>query len=110
MSRITVTTDMSQCKPDELSKFLDHFCQNVEQVLNGRLDFQTNFNCKQISITFGVANQSVSIDHGLGRVPVGYIVTRASAATSVYDSTVANTTSAISLMASAPATVGLLVF
>ncbi len=110
MSRITVTTDMTQCKPEELAKFLDHFCQNVEQVINGRLDFSTNLNCKLISITFSTANLSVPLDHGLGRVPAGYIVTSASAATSVYDSPVANTTSTINLMASAPATVGLLVF
>ncbi len=110
MSKLTTSTDMTQCKPEELAKFMDIFCQDVEHTVNGNLDFQTNFDCKLISITFSAPNISVTVNHGLGRVPSGYIVTSASAATSVYDSTVANTTSAISLMASAPATVGLLVF
>ncbi len=110
MSRITSSTDMTQCKPEELAKFIDIFCQNVENVVNGRLDFQTNLDCKLISITFSAANVSASVSHGLGRVPVGYIVTSASAATSVYKSTATNTTLVLNLMASAPATVGLLVF
>ena len=110
MSSITASTDMTQCKPEELAKFMDLFCQDVENTINGKLDFSTNFNCKLISITFGTANVNASALHGLGRVPSGYIVTRASAAVSVYDGSIANTTSSINLMASVPATVGLLVF
>ncbi len=110
MSNITASTDMTQCKPEELAKFLDIFCQDVVNVVNGNLDFSTNFNAKLISITFGAANTNTPVNHGLSRVPAGYIVTSATAATSVYNSTVPNTTSVLNLMASAAATVGLLVF
>ncbi len=110
MSNITASSDMTQCKPEELAKFLDIFCQDVADTVNGKLDFTTNFNCKLISVTFGAAGVSTSAVHGLGRVPSGYIVTGASAATAVYNSTVANTASTINLIASAAATVGLLVF
>ncbi len=110
MSNITASSDMTQCKPEELAKFLDLFCQDVVSVVNGKLDFSTNFNSKLISITFGAANVNTSANHGLGRVPSGYIVTSATAATSVYNGSMPNTSSSINLMASAAATVGLLVF
>ncbi len=110
MSSITESTDMTQVKPEELPKFVDLFFQDVVKVVNGDLDFQTNFNCKLISVTFGSANTDVSVGHGLGRVPAGYIVTGASAATSVYNGLTGNTNSNIVLRASAPATVGLLVY
>lgn len=110
MSKITESTDMTQVKPEELAKFVDLFFQQVADTINGNIDFQTNFNCKLINITFGAANVDVSAGHGLGRTPSGYIVTGASAATSVYNGSVANSSSNIVLRASAPATVGLLVY
>ncbi len=110
MSNITASTDMTQCRPEELAKFLDLFCQDVVNTVNGKLDFATNLNTKLISITFGAANTNTAVAHGLGRVPSGYIVTSASAATSVYTGSVPTSTSLLNLMASAAATVGLLVF
>lgn len=110
MSSVTASTDMTQVKPEELTKFLDICLQDIVSTINGKLDFQTNFSCKLLSITFGAANVDVSTAHGLGRVPSGYIVTSASAAASVYNGSSGNTSTNIILRASAPATVGVLVF
>lgn len=112
MSNITASSDMSQIDSKDIDlviKFIDLFMQNVVQVVNGQLDFKTNVNCKLLSITFSAANTNTAINHGLGRIPAGYIITGASAAALVYNGT-GNTTSVLNLMASAPATVGLLVF
>lgn len=110
MSSISASTDMTQCKPEELTKFIDLFCQDVVDTVNGKLDFTTNFNCKLLSITFGSADTDTGIAHGLGRVPAGYIVTGASAATSVYNGSVSSSSTSLVLRASVAATVGLIVF
>ena len=109
MSSITASTDISQVTPQLLPKFVDLFFQDVISVVNGGLDFSTNFNCKLISVVFSAANTNVVTPHGLGRTPTGYIIMNASAATSVYNGTGTNTTQ-IGLKASSPATVGLIVF
>ncbi len=110
MSSITASTDMSNVKPEELAKFVDLFFQAVADTVNGKLDFQTNLNCKLINITFTAANTDASAGHGLGRVPSGYIITSSSVATSVYSGSAASTASNIILRANVPATVGLLVY
>ncbi len=110
MSSIQASTDMTQVKPEELAKFIDLFCQDVAETINGKLDFTTNFNCKLLSITFGAAATDTGVVHGLGRVPIGYIVTSASAATSVYSGSVSSSSTSLVLRASAAATVGLIVF
>ncbi len=109
MSNITASTDMTQVKPEELAKFIDLFFQDVVDTVNGKLDFTTNFNAKLISASFGAADTLTQVQHSLGRVPSGYIVTSASAHTQVYTGG-AFTTTTMGLMASTPATVGLLVF
>ena len=110
MSSITASTDMTQVKPEQLAEFVDKFFQDVEQTVNGNLDFKTNINCKLLSVTFSAANSSVATAHGLGRVPAGYIVTSATAALSVYNGSTGNDSTNIYLQASAPGTVGLIVF
>ncbi len=110
MSKIQASTDMSNVKPEELAKFVDLFFQDVDRVVNGDLDFQTNFNCQILSITFSAVNTDTTLFHNLKRVPAGYIVISASAATSVYNGSMGNTSSSLFLRASSAATVGLLVF
>ncbi len=110
MSRIDASNDISQVKPEDVAQFVDVFLQQVSDAINGNLDFMTNFNCKLISVTFGAPDTNVATNHGLGRVPAGYIITGASVATSVYDGSVGNTASVINLRANVPATVGLLVY
>ena len=109
MSNITASTDITQVTPELLPKFVDLFFQSVKSTVNGNLDFATNFNCKLISVVFSAANANTLVNHGLGRTPAGYIITGASAATSVYNGTGTNATK-IGLMASSPATVGLIVY
>jgi hypothetical protein len=110
MSNVTAAADMTQVAQSDLARYVALFFQDVISTVNGHLDFKTNLNCKLINVVFGVANVNVSTPHGLGRPPSGYIVTGASAATSVYNGNMSNTATNINLMASAPATVGLIVF
>lgn len=111
MSRITASSDIQQVKPEEVQKYVDLFCQNVAEVVNGQLDFQTNFNSSVVSRSFSSANTDTVISHNLGRVPTGYLVASKSVSSDIYDGSSSASSSTITLKASvAPVTVTLVVF
>ncbi len=101
MSKITASPDISQIKPEDVQRFVDIFCHDVESTINGQLDFATNFNAKLVAHDFATMNDSTAIPHGLGRVPIGYILTRASVALTLYDGTFTNTADTIYLKSTA---------
>lgn len=110
MSKVTESVDFDRVADDQLKKFLSKFGDQLLTVINGGLDFQSNFSCKLLSVTFSAANTNTSVSHGLGRVPTGYIPYQKSASLNVYDGTSANSASTLNLRASATGTVGLIVF
>jgi len=110
MSNITASTDFDRVKDEDLKKHLNLFGEQVLQVLTNGLDFASNFNGKMLSMTFDAANTDASVQHGLGRVPVGYLVYQRSASMVVYDGSVANTASTLTLRASSAGTTSLIVF
>lgn len=110
MSKVTASYEFQACKPEDMPRFLTLFGEQVSRTLNNGLDFETNFNSKTVSITFSAANTDVIVAHGLGRLPVGYIVVGLSASLTVYDGVGANTTSNLVLRANATGTARLLVY
>src|SRR5882757_2772220 len=104
MSSIVVSPNIAQVKPEEVRRFVDLFCTDVARVVNGGLDFKTNFNAQTISVTFSAANSSQAFGHGLGRIPIGYIQVGSTAAMNVFDGTSKNTTGTINLQSSAAGT------
>lgn len=110
MSRFTASTDIQQVKPEDVPRFTDQAFQAIAEILNGGIDFETNIKCKILSVTFATANIQQAVSHGLGRVPQGYLVISSSAATSIYNGSSGSSSDVINLAATAPATVGLIVF
>lgn len=110
MSKVTQSMDIAQVKPEETQRFTDLALKDIAQQINGKLDFATNFNGKLLSVTFAAANTQVSVAHGLGRVPQGYIITMDDSGVKVFNGTTSNTATTLYLRASGPGTVGLLVY
>lgn len=110
MSLIKASANFEKVKDEELARFVEIYCDDVTAVVNGGLDFQTNFNAKIVSAVFSSANTTVGVSHGLGRVPSGYIVVGLSAAMTVFNGSGSNTTSVIYLQASAAGSASLLIF
>ncbi len=110
MSKITASTDLSQVTPQDLPRFADIFAKDVAQVINGNLDFTTNFVCAFVNITFGVIDTNTAVSHPLGFVPNGYIRVSGTANSVIYDGTLANTNTQLILRCSALGTARLLVF
>lgn len=111
MSNITASTNIDQVKEDEQIRFVDLALQDIVRVVNGNLDFPTNFNWRNIiSVDFTAQDTEVTINHGLGRSPKGYIITGTDTATSIYDGDTPADETAIYLKATQIATVRLVVF
>lgn len=110
MSKITASSDFTKVPDPDVKRFITLFAEQVLDIVNGKLDFGTNFNCKVVSVTFSSSATDTSVAHSLGHVPVGYFEIRKNASMIVYDGSVAWTASSISLRASATGTVSLVVF
>jgi len=113
MSKIQASTNIeteNNKDPKSVPKFVDLFFQDVVRVVNGGLDFATNFNAKTVTVPFTVANENTTVIHGLGRVPAGYLVVGLSTNMIIYDGSVAGTTSAIVLKSSAIGNARILVY
>ena len=110
MSKITASTDLDKVKPEDLPRYLTLFAQDVAKQLSNSLDFATNFNGKEISVTFTAANTEVATAHTLGRAPSKYVVTSASTALSVYSGATSNSSDTIYLKSSAIGVATLLIY
>lgn len=110
MSKITASPDVDQVKNEEFSRFCSIFNKNVQEMVNGNLDFQNNFNCKVISMSFSAINTDTAAVHNLGRVLSSYFVISKSAACDVYNGTSPATANLIYLKGTAVANVTLVVF
>lgn len=110
MSKITASAEIDQVKAEDVQRFTDIFCHDVADTVNGKLDFENNFDCKVIDVSFLAANTDTSVSHGLGRVPSRYFPISKSAACDVYAGTAPSTSSTLILKGSAIATVTLVVF
>lgn len=94
----------------DLARYASIVFEQIESILNGGVTFTDNFQSAIVSVTFSAANTQVQIAHSLGRIPVGYILTKASAAMIIYDGGSANTANDIFLKSSAIGNAQILVF
>ena len=109
MARVPNTLDLVEVTEhpwfSRFAMMLRRIYEQVSQAINGRISFGNgttpdNIDGVWISVTTpGTANTDFTVTHNLGRVPVGYIVMRKSAAVDVYTGSVAATTTQLTLRA-----------
>lgn len=107
---IKANPNIQQVPDNEQARFTDVFLNDVAKVVNGGLDFQTNFNGKLITAAFSSANTDTAVAHNLGRAPQGYVVTSLSTNMVVYSGSTAADKNTITLKSSAAGSAGLFVF
>lgn len=110
MSSITASSDIDRVKPEDLPRWTALCLENIISTINGKLDFQSNFNQKTVSVNFSAADTDTAVSHGLGRVITGYILVGSSAALSIYDGTSGSTDQVLYLRASATGSARILVY
>ena len=106
---ITESTQIDNVPAEELGQFVEKLLDNVVQVVNGNLDFQTNFNCKIVNYTFAAANTQYTVPHGLGRATNNFLVIYNNTGGIVYNGT-QSVLNGLNLIATAVGTVTLVVF
>jgi len=111
MGKLKTQFNLSSLKTtDELVRFLSQMTDEIYQVVNGQLQFDQNLKTSTVDVSFTAANTQVPINHGLGRVPTGYIQAKSNVAARVYDGGSANTDSVLYLKSDAIANVKVIVF
>lgn len=110
MSKITASADIQQVKPEEVQKYVDLFCQDVTEVVNGKLDFVNNFASKVITASFTQANTDTVVTHNLGRATSNFLVASKSASCDIYNGSSQSTNSFKLKSTVVPVTVTLVVF
>ena len=70
---------------DNAKRFVARMFSTVASTLTQNLSFQDNFSAQSVSVSFTATNSEIGIDHTLGRVPSGFLVTLPSVAMSVYN-------------------------
>jgi hypothetical protein len=110
MSKVTISSDIDRVSPEDLPRYTAIALDAIIGTINGNLDFQTNFNAKTSSVIFSAANTDTAVIHGLGRVPIGYIVYGTTAAMSIYDGATPSTSQLLYLRASATGTARILIY
>lgn len=88
-------------KDEDKFRFIQVFQQQVQSVVNGKIEFVSNIQSKLKQVTFTATDTDTSIDHGLGIIPNGYFIVGLSAAMIIYDGSLETTSSVIFLRSSA---------
>lgn len=111
MGRVRNLLDiLNLTEPEEIARFCSNAFREIQQIINGNISFEDNFRGKTVEVTFTVINQDTRIEHGLGYVPTGYIVTTKDVALNVYDGAADTTSSAIFLRSTLAGTANILIF
>ena len=95
---------------EELRRQLNRFVQDLETIINGKVDFDKNINCQIVDVGFAAANTDTAVAHTLGRPVRGYILVKSNVDASIYDGTPTNSAQFINLKSSAIANVSILLF
>lgn len=107
--KIKATPDLSNVKGvEEVQRFATIVLKEIVEVLNGNVRFDDNLSANIISVNLTGSTQ-VAVSHGLGRVPLGYIVVKAPSALSVFDGDSENTTETLYIKSNTSAAISLLV-
>lgn len=61
-----------------LTRFVSMMTQNLQQVLRNNITFKDNMKCQIVDFYFELSSTSYAIKHGLGVIPIGFMIIRTS--------------------------------
>ncbi len=111
MSKIDQNIDVGRVSTwEDLRRFVGHILTQVQNIINGQLEFGINIKSNLVQANFPLANQDLAIQHGLRQIPKGYFLTGSNVATNIYDGSTAWTETNIYLRSSVIANTKITVF
>ena len=99
MSKITELGDFTNIDdPKEFMRFASRFISQLQDTVNGGLDFSSNVNCQIVDISFpSLANQEFAVTHTLNRTGLNFIVISKNVSCDVYRGSTIDTKSVVYL-------------
>lgn len=71
MGKISAKANVSNCTGwEDLMRYVSQFLQDCFNQVNGNITFQDNISARVVPASFTIANATVILPHGLGRVPL----------------------------------------
>ena len=111
MSLVKTPQSVSNVKGvEELQRFVSQAVEAITSEVNGRLSIDKNLAVSLVSVVFTTTSSPQSVDHGLKRLPIGYFITKKSAAMDVFGGLEDATTLKANMQASALGTATILFF
>lgn len=75
----------------DLLTSLSNWAMVLKSILDGGISINDNFDASQVSVvSHATPGTEFSVAHGLGKIPLGYIITGQNGAGGVYDGSTAN--------------------
>lgn len=75
MAKVQASTEITNLQGQaEITKYIQLALQDIVAQVNGELEVTNNLKMNVVSVRFPEANKDVTIEHGLNKVPTGYIV------------------------------------
>lgn len=91
MGKISAKANVSNCTGwEDLMRYASQFLQDCANQVNGNITFQDNISSRVVPATFAVANATVIVSHGLGRVPLMWTSGSISANSVIYQTKAAD--------------------
>lgn len=93
---------------NEKFRYIQIFLQDVKETVNGNLELAVNNRLNIKTVLFSQANTDVVIEHGLGRIPNGYIVVGLNSSAVIFEGPLQKTVTTIGLRATVNCTAKLI--
>ena len=112
MAKITAPITMNNLNTSDpnYNVYLSQLLNQMQSIINGRISLTDNCYTQLISAQFKSANTNQAFPHSLNKIPTGYILVGAQAATNLYDGTQGNSVNTIYLRSTVATTARILVF
>ena len=109
--KITTVQDFSNVSTlEDLTKYSSQAVDAILKVINGNVDLVANTNCALLPVGFAKPNTTYAFNHGLQRVPQGYISAGLSQNMILFNGSSKNTSTQVFIQSSAGGSGMVLVF
>lgn len=111
MSRMTIQTDLGRIKDlDTLIKYTSQCIQQLNNIVNGNIEFDSNIMSQTMSIKFTTANLDTMFTHTLNRKNLKYMIVDKTIACDVYHTASKDNASQICLACTQVTSVTIILF
>lgn len=109
--KIKATPELSNLDNlSDVTRYATQVIREIVDLINGNIRISDNLSVAIRDVNFTASNTEVRVEHGLNRIPSGYILVKSNVSTTIFDGDTSNSTTLIYLKASVAASTKVLIF